>query len=122
MEDLRKEFVPPVESLELAKLNFNERCFGYYGVDNELVIEISCNLDNNLTRRNFFAAPLYQQAFKFVLGIIENDRKLKRKFRDRYFLNFSSVCFQMDDRELSATYESDEETLGKIISFIHTNK
>jgi hypothetical protein len=62
-----KEFIPYEQALELAKLNFNEKCFGYYGLENELYIEISCNLDSNLTRRNFIATPLYQQAFRWFI-------------------------------------------------------
>jgi hypothetical protein len=65
MKDLEKELIPYEQALELAKLNFNEKCFGYYGVENELYIEISCNLDTNLTRRNFIAAPTFSAAFRW---------------------------------------------------------
>lgn len=65
MNTLEKELIPYEQALELAKLNFNEKCFGYYGVENELYIEISCNLDTNLTRRNFIAAPTFSQAFRW---------------------------------------------------------
>lgn len=66
MKDLEKELIPYEQALELAKLNFNEKCFGYYGVENELYIEISCNLDTNLTRRNFIAAPTFSAAFRWL--------------------------------------------------------
>jgi len=62
---MEKEFIPYEQALELAKLNFNEKCFGYYGIENKLHFEISSNLDSNLTRRNFLSAPLYQQAFRW---------------------------------------------------------
>jgi hypothetical protein len=62
---MENEFIPYEQALALAKLNFNEKCFGYYGLENELYIEISCNLDSNLTRRNFIATPTYQQAFRW---------------------------------------------------------
>jgi hypothetical protein len=70
---MEKEFIPYEQALELAKLNFNEKCFGYYGLENELYIEISCNLDSNLTRRNFIATPTFSQAFRW--------------FREKYNLN-----------------------------------
>jgi hypothetical protein len=62
---MKKEFVPHEIALALAKLKFNEKCFGYYGIQNELKIEISSNLDTNLTRRDFYAAPTYSQAFRW---------------------------------------------------------
>ena len=65
MNNLEKELIPYEQALELAKLNFNEKCFGYYGVENELYIEISSNLDTNLTRRNFIAAPTFSAAFRW---------------------------------------------------------
>lgn len=65
MNDLEKELIPYEQALELAKLNFNEKCFGYYGVENELYIEISCNLDTNLTRRNFIAVPTFSASFRW---------------------------------------------------------
>jgi hypothetical protein len=71
---MEKEFVPYEQALELAKLNFNEKCFGYYGIGNELHIEISWNLDSNLVRRNFIASPTFSQAFRW--------------FRERYNLEY----------------------------------
>jgi hypothetical protein len=62
---MEKEFIPYEQALELAKLNFNEKCFGYYGIENKLHFEISGNLDSNLTRRNFLAAPTFSQAFRW---------------------------------------------------------
>ncbi len=73
---MKNEFIPYEQALELAKLNFNEKCFGYYGLENELYIEISCNLDSNLTRRNFIATPTFSQAFRWfrekcdLIGVI----------------------------------------------------
>jgi hypothetical protein len=62
---MEKEFIPYKQALELAKLNFNEKCFGYYGIENKLHFEISGNLDSNLTRRNFLAAPTFSQVFRW---------------------------------------------------------
>jgi len=62
---MEKEFVPYELVVKLKALGFNEKCFGYYGLENELHIEISCNLDSNLTRRNFIAAPTFSQCFKW---------------------------------------------------------
>jgi hypothetical protein len=62
---MEKEFVPYEEALALKELGFDELCFGYYGVKKVLNIEISYNLDHNLTRRNFIAASTFSQAFRW---------------------------------------------------------
>ena len=70
-----KDFVPYEEALALKKLGFDEKCFGYFGVENELMVSVSWNSDFNLQRRNFISAPLFQQAFRW--------------FRDKYGLKIS---------------------------------
>jgi hypothetical protein len=124
MNNIESNFVPYQIALDMKELGFDEPCFKVYdnmgflqeeSVMNTCEIECDCILERYL-------APLYQQAFKFVLTIIENDPKLEYKFMDRFFLDFSSEGFQMDDRELSTTYESDEETLANITNFIILNK
>ena len=62
---MNKEFIPYEQAMELKELGFNERCFGYYGIDDKVMIEISSNLDTNLVRREFYAAPTFSQAFRW---------------------------------------------------------
>jgi hypothetical protein len=62
---MEKEFISYEQSLELASLNFNEKCFGYYGVENRLQLEISSNLEFNLIRRGFVSAPTFSQAVRW---------------------------------------------------------
>ena len=73
--DYLKDFVPYEQALALKELGFDEKCFGYFGVENELMVSVSWNSDFNLQRRNFISAPLYQQAFRW--------------FRDKYGLKIS---------------------------------
>ena len=96
MEDLKKEFVPYQEALELKDLGFDEPCFGYY-VDGELrgvnlgLEELGgvkpyykrfgfhtiCNSDINNTEKSVVTAPTYSQAFRWfrenykLSGLIE---------------------------------------------------
>ena len=129
-----KDFVTYEQALELAKLNFNEKCFGYYGLENELYIEISCNLDSNLTRRNFIAAPLYQQAFRWfrekynIQGYIYsstvrgNSEKTKQFTGYIWNINGIDMPFLSTDArdELHDTYE--EAELGCLIKLIEIVK
>ena len=122
MNSIESNFVPYQIAVDMKSIGFDEPCLGKFYFNQ---LEIGGNWRNNDFKEDpdvFISAPLYQQAFKFVLCIIEKDTELERKFMDRYFLDFSSEGWQMDDSELSTTYESDEETLREIINFIRINK
>ena len=118
---MEKEFVPHDLALDLAKLNFNEKCFGYYGIQNELKIEISSNLDTNLTRRDFYAAPTYSQAFRWF----------REKYKVRFFIQsgmsdlgeFFKVIFP-DGEQRGMSYTTYEEAelacLQNLIEIVKT--
>ena len=62
MNDLEKEFVPYQESLELKELGFDKPCFGWWFMDEEmLIIEKS----KKSTSENIIQAPTFSQAFRF---------------------------------------------------------
>ena len=62
MNNLEKEFVPYTESFELKELGFDEPCFGWWFVDEKmLIIEKS----KKSTSENIIQAPLFQQAFRW---------------------------------------------------------
>lgn len=127
--NLENEFIPYEQALALKELGFESPYpIGnyqggkiFYYEKSELYYD-GRPMYSSDSHSGQILAPLYQQAFKFVLCIIEKDTELERKFMDRYFLDFSSEGWQMDDSELSTTYESDEETLREIINFIRINK
>jgi hypothetical protein len=90
---MKNEFCTYEQALELAKLNFNEKCFGYYGIENKLHFEISSNLDSNLTRRNFLSAPLYQQAFRWF-------REKHNLCGEVYTVNMGAIDYTFQIRDL----------------------
>jgi hypothetical protein len=62
MNELEKEFVPHQESLELKELGFDKPCFGWWFMDEEmLIIEKS----KKSTSENIIQAPTWYQAFRF---------------------------------------------------------
>ena len=70
---MEEQFVTYEIALKLKELGFNEKCFGYFGIQNEVKIEISYNSDLNLIRRDFISAPLWQQVIDWLIekhGII----------------------------------------------------
>jgi hypothetical protein len=62
---MTKEFIPYEQALALKELGFDEPCFGYYGVENEFVLDNMKNTSPNYSRRGFTSAPLYSQAFRW---------------------------------------------------------
>ena len=90
---MNKEFVTYNQSLALKELGFDEPCFGYYGVENELCIEISCNLDTNLTRRNFIAAPTFSKAFRWF-------REKHNLCGEVYTVNMGAIDYTFQIRDL----------------------
>ena len=92
-----KEFVPYEESLALKELGFDEPCFGYYGVENEFVLDTMRNTSPNYSRRGFTSAPLYQQAFRW--------------FRDKHNLNrLIAFCEYAIESENAWKYTLDNPT------------
>ncbi len=68
---MEKEFVPYEQALALKELGFDEPCFGYYVplLDNTQELEIKLIQTNG---NKIVIAPLYQQAFSFLLNIIKD--------------------------------------------------
>jgi hypothetical protein len=114
---MEKEFVPYALALRMKQLGFDEPCFGHYS-NGELVH--SSHTNNNMQRFRY-AAPLYQQAFRW--------------FREKYqlcnFINFSGdgFCSGWEDLgnnehgfENFTTYEEAEFACLKKLIEITENK
>lgn len=82
---MKKEFVNPEQALMLKELGFSEECFGYYkSGDKMLFREFHCyNFDYVEHLSIYFAAPLYQQAFRF--------------FREKFKIS-GEVCIEANHR------------------------
>lgn len=67
---MKKEFIPYELALKLRDLGFKEECFGYYvGKDKTVFLldNVVTKTDFNLTSKITFRAPLWQQAFKWIM-------------------------------------------------------
>jgi hypothetical protein len=73
---MTKEFIPYEQALALKELRFDEPCLGYYvGKDKEVYTSnetLSAPFKFRLESKTTFVAPLYQQAFSFLLNIIKD--------------------------------------------------
>lgn len=78
---MEKEFVPYEQALILKELGFDEPCFGYYDKDDksfELLKYFNYNTLKCISR------PLYQQAFKFLLTLVNKDKSFTNKWKVSY--------------------------------------
>lgn len=125
---IENEFIPYEQALALKKLGFDEQCFGYYGIEEELNIEISCNLDHNLIRRNFIAAPLWQQALiwfreKYKIHIVINVTIIDNWYFELYNLNDKRNAEIKTNQNEFKTYEETElACLNKLIEIVKNGK
>ena len=70
---MEKEFVNYTEALALKELGFDEDCLGIYYIqtwnNNKPVLELDLSIEYTCITIN---APLYQQAFSFLLNLLSN--------------------------------------------------
>ena len=114
---MKEQFVTYEIALKLKELGFNEKCFGYFGIQNEVEIEISYNSDLNLIRRNFISAPLWQQVIdwfkeKYNIWIIV-DTSLIKFYKDDQLLppKFQFVIEDLINRDNDYLFHSADEEL-----------
>jgi hypothetical protein len=89
---MEKEFIPYEQALALKELGFDEPCFGCYFHNNKDVVEYNPDgipLNHN-NRNSRISAPLYQQAFRWLLKKINKDvlfdsNKYSIRFDDVYY-------------------------------------
>jgi hypothetical protein len=71
---LENEFVPYKQAIELEQLGFDERCMGFYDGDTGFLVsnhKVTKLQIHKLKLEPCWVAPLYQQAFKFLLDQLE---------------------------------------------------
>lgn len=116
-----EQFIPYEQALKLKELGFDEECLGYYNRDNlnspELIYNPNHLKDsedfntNNQKDCEIYAggilAPLWQQAFNFLLW------KLKHLSID---IEYSTAGYKLIvEQETVTQYHTKEECLNKLI-------
>jgi hypothetical protein len=112
---MEKEFIPYEQALALKELGFDEPCFGYY-VDGRFIknlLDIS-NKDCDLVD-NQCSAPLYQQAFRWLLTLVNKDKLFSNKwtisYNEDYYSLFLGGCNM-------GVFEEELECLKKLIEIV----
>jgi hypothetical protein len=94
---MEKEFVPYELALRMKKLGFDEPCFGYYDVDEGYSIGYAfCYSDRELQPEIGYSAPLFQQAFRWLLPQIDGEFKVCLGENGWYVYNLENQVFEGD--------------------------
>ena len=114
---MEKEFIPYNEALALKELGFDEPCFGYYVplLDNTQELEIKLIQTNG---KKIVIAPLYQQAFRWLLALANKDKHFSNKwtisYNEDYYSLFLGGCNM-------GVFEEELECLKKLIEIVEEN-
>jgi hypothetical protein len=119
---MEKEFNPYELALALKELGFNERCFGFWQYKNGKIKHITTeegSYNNRFHKPNsdFFwvSAPLYQQAFRWLLALANKDKNFTNKwsisYNEDYYSLFLGGCNM-------GVFEEEIECLKKLIEIV----
>ncbi len=112
---MEKEFVPYQPSLDLKELGFDEDCFGWYNwTGKDLSLTNNSYVDINPT-----PAPLYQQAFRWLLILVNKNKHFSNKwtisYNEDYFSLFLGGCNM-------GVFKKELECLKKLIEIVKEQK
>jgi len=86
---MNKEFVPYEQSLDLKELGFDEACFTWYWDD--IGLYRGLEYDNHNKKEHIVSAPLYQQAFRWLLLLVNKDKHFTNKWKISYDEDYYSL-------------------------------
>jgi len=120
---MEKEFIPYAEALALKELGLDKPCFGYYHICNtdELKEIYECDYFFHEKSGNFnsncllLKAPLYQQAFRWLLILVNKDEHFSNKwtisYNEDYYSLFLGGCNM-------GVFKAELECLKKLIEIV----
>jgi hypothetical protein len=114
---MEKEFIPYEQALALKELGFDEKCFNYYGKNNKLPKQLDCmlGLRHHSINKEFVLAPLYQQAFRWLLTLVNKDKLFSNKwtisYNEDYYSLFLGGCNM-------GVFEEELECFKKLIEIV----
>ena len=113
---MTKEFVPYELSLELKQIGFDEPCFGYYNTD-PIFKNPPFNLSKPFDHEWCLLAPLYQQAFRWLL---DKNKDLNITF----YFDGSGVIDDPtpDNTNIMFRFNTLDECLIKLIEIVKNGK
>ena len=125
---MEKDFIPYEEALALKELGFDERCFGRFNPDNDLVISHTETYNTDFRKTLFTQAPTFSQAFRWfrdkrgLVSWISFRIDLKKKYL-WYITDVKNIAARDGDYIFDILIESYEEAelacLKKLIEIVN---
>jgi hypothetical protein len=117
---MEKDFVPFELSVKLKEFGFNEPCWGYYHVNEGYSIGYAfCYSDAESQPEIGYLAPLFQQAFRWLLALANKDEHFSNKwtisYNEDYYSLFLGGCNM-------GVFEEELECLKKLIEIVELKK
>lgn len=115
---MKEQFIPYRQALKLRELEFDEEVIACYFTKNGDLLYNRAPMTN--LDKEFLPAPLWQQAFDWVLGKI-NSPNYYLKYYSEWEVHLMS--FDKHDSEIYLTYFGDKEScLTKLIEILVNKK
>jgi hypothetical protein len=112
---MEREFVSYEIALALKELGFDEPCFGYHEYSKKFLITDSVFYTNSELKNNGITTPLYQQAFRWLLTLVNKDKLFSNKwtisYNEDYYSLFLGGCNM-------GVFEAELECLKKLIEIV----
>ena len=106
---MTKEFIPYEQALALKELGFDEPCLGNNWWGSDGIFNQKYDLENTTK------APLYQQAFRWLLTLVNKDKLFSNKwtisYNEDYYSLFLGGCNM-------GVFEAELECLKKLIEIV----
>ena len=113
-----KEFVPYEQALELKELGFKEECSAHYLDDDDLELKWKIYRNLSFNTNNCLQAPLYQQAFRWLLVLVNKDKHFTNKWTISYNEDYYSLFLGGCNMEV---FKTELECLKKLIELSKNN-
>ena len=121
---MEKEFIPYEQALALKELGFNEPCLAQYKKYEVGEAKLDIGFSKNELIMQFYklskfcTAPLYQQAFRWLLILVNKDEYFSNKwtisYNEDYYSLFLGGCNM-------SVFKTELECLKKLIEIVKEN-
>ena len=124
--NMNKEFIPYEQALALKQLGFDEPCLGFYNHQCQLILMTQEDENSIQVYKNSYvklgkqyAVPLYQQAFRWLLLLVNKDKHFTNKWTISYNEDYYSLFLGGCNMEV---FKAELDCIKYLIEIVKENK